>query len=403
MKKFNKNSLIFIFAVGFILVGIWGQFFDNLKENTALMVSGLVHGNIHSVFDFKAEVDKISDSELSYHDSMMDLNSVRENISGTKIIKKEDDWYAKSSNESIISPGNHFIDTVEMEQMVEKIDKLKTVSEAGNAKFLYCAAPRKEIYQTPPVNTVSYDKVNYDNFVSSLKQKGIPYTDFTFALYDNQIIGDDIFFMTAHHWKPYSGFVAAASICKELNALYGFGYNVDYTDINNYHIEHNRDLFLGSYGKKVGTYFTWHGADDFDLITPKFETNMTEEQPFKGRVRSGGFEDTVLYMKNMKKDYYNVNTYATYSGGDFRLQIMKNNMKSHGKKILLIRDSYACVIAPFLSLQTSELHICDMRNYDYYVGEKINAEEYIQKIHPDYVLLLYSGAPKLDNDVLNFF
>ena len=402
MKKFNKNSLIFIFAVGFILVGIWGQFFDNLKENTALMVSGLVHGNIHSVFDFKAEVDKISDSELSYHDSMMDLNSVRENISGNKNKKKEDDWYAKSSNESIISPGNHFIDTVEMEQMVEKIDKLKTVSEAGNAKFLYCAAPRKEIYQTPPVNTVSYDKVNYDNFVSALKQKGIPYIDFTFALSDNQITGDDIFFMTDHHWKPYSGFVGATSICKELNVLYGFRYNADYTDINNYHIERNRDLFLGSYGKKVGTFFTWQGADDFDLITPTFETNMTEEQPFKGRVRNGGFEDTVLFMENMKKDYYNVNTYATYSGGDFRLQIIKNNLNPNGKKILLIRDSYACVVAPFLSLQTSELHICDMRNYDYYVGKKINAEEYIKKIRPDYVLVLYSGVSNGDNR-LDFF
>ena len=402
MKKFNKNSLIFIFAVGFILVGIWGQFFDNLKANTTLMVSELFHGNIHSVFDFKAEIDKVSDSELSYHDSMMDLNSARENISGTRIIKKDDELIAKSSSSSLLVPTNHYIDTVEMAQMIKSIDKLKAVTEKNNAKFLYCAAPKKENYEEPPTNLMSYGKVNYDNFLFSLKQKGIPYIDFTSALSNNQISSDDIFFVTDHHWKPYSGLVAATSICKELNTLYGFGYNTDYTDINNYHIERNRDLFLGSYGKKVGTFFTWQGADDFELITPTFETNMTEEQPFKERVRNGDFEDTVLFMENMKKDYYNVNTYATYSGGDFRLQIMKNNLNPNGKKILLIRDSYACVVAPFLSLQTSELHICDMRNYDYYVGEKLNAEKYIKKLHPDYVIVLYSGVPNGD-DRVNFF
>lgn len=119
---------------------------------------------------------------------------------------------------------------------------------------------------------------------------------------------------------------------------------------------------------------------------------MSEEQPFKNEKRNGKFEDTVLFLENMKKDSYGVNTYATYSGGDFRLQIMKNNLNPNGKKILLIRDSYACVVAPFLALQTSELHICDMRNYEYYVGNKLNAEEYIKQIKPDYVLVLYSGV-----------
>ena len=96
-------------------------------------------------------------------------------------------------------------------------------------------------------------------------------------------------------------------------------------------------------------------------------------------------------MDNMEKDYYHKSPYSTYSGGDFRLQIMRNNLDTDGKKILLIRDSFACVVAPFLSLQTSELHICDMRDYQWYVGDKLNMEEYIREINPDYVLVLYNG------------
>ena len=57
-------------------------------------------------------------------------------------------------------------------------------------------------------------------------------------------------------------------------------------------------------GKKVGTFFTWHGADDFELITPKFETSFIEEQPMKGEKREGSFEESLLFMENMRKDLY---------------------------------------------------------------------------------------------------
>lgn len=135
----------------------------------------------------------------------------------------------------------------------------------------------------------------------------------------------------------------------------------------------------------------------FAIITPKFETNIIEERPFENRIKTGGFKDTVLFKYFMTKDYYNINTYDTYCGGNFRLQLMKNNLNSNGKKILLICDSFACVVVPFLSLQTNELHICDMRNFDYYVGDKLNVEKYIKKIEADYVIVLYSGVTSLEN------
>ncbi len=58
-----------------------------------------------------------------------------------------------------------------------------------------------------------------------------------------------------------------------------------------------------------------------------------------------------------------------------------------------------------MSLQTSELHMCDMRNYEYYVGDKINAKEYIEKIKPDYVPVMYSGIQPLEkaNGKYDFF
>ena len=74
-----------------------------------------------------------------------------------------------------------------------------------------------------------------------------------------------------------------------------------------------------------------------------------------------------------------------------------------GGKILLVRDSFACFVAPFLSLQAGQLHICDMR--DYVFGEKFNLDDYINEINPDYVVVLFSGVYKMaaSGDRYDFF
>ena len=68
MKKFNKNSLLFIFAIVFIISGIFGNCFDQIKWKTIDMLAGLKHGNIYSIFDYKKNIDDVSNKELSYHD-----------------------------------------------------------------------------------------------------------------------------------------------------------------------------------------------------------------------------------------------------------------------------------------------------------------------------------------------
>ena len=393
MKKFNKNSILFLFVIIFIIVGLWGNCFEQLKLDTLDMLSGIKHGNITSIFDFKTNVDDISNQELSYHHSLMDINSIKENLIGTRVVNKKDTIVVKADSGSLIEPIKKK-KTSEIKQVVNKIATLKTVSENNGARFLYCLAPTKELYEKTPENIDNFCYENYNLFLSELEKSSIPTIDFAETVNKSDY---EVFYKTDHHWTVRAGFEANNALLNKLNSLYGFDFNKKITDLSNYNIEHYKTWFLGSKGKKVGTFFTWHGADDFDLITPKFETNIIEERPFENRIKTGDFKDTVLFKYFMTKDYYNINTYATYCGGNFRLQLMKNNLNSNGKKILLICDSFACVVVPFLALQTNELHICDMRNFDYYVGDKLNVEKYIKKIEADYVIVLYSGVTSLEN------
>ena len=395
MKKFNKNILVFVFCMLFVGAGLCsGDLFSGTKDALDNLMNGK-SSKFTRIAKFEKKIDRISTENLLYHNEMMDVNSVKENLLGTRVIFKDDATVVKMDSGSLSSQSKK-IDTKEIKKTVEAINRLKSVSEKNGAKFLYCATPTKTQYEKSPENIDNFAEDNYQSFLKQMNAAQIPYIDFKQELDNSNIESDSIYYFTDHHWKVNSGFFATGALCKELNSRYGFSYDEKYTDLSNYNIQSYSNLFLGSFGKKVGTYFTWHGADDFELITPNFETNMTEEQPFKNEKRNGKFEDTVLFMDNMEKDYYGINTYATYSGGDFRLQIMKNNLNPNGKKILLIRDSFACVVAPFLALQTSELHICDMRNYESYVGDKLNAEEYIKQIKPDYVIVLYSGVSSIE-------
>ena len=395
MKKFNKNSLLFVFVIIFIMFG--------LSLGTIRPILGSIKNILTGSFSIEEAKDNIStvtNEELTYHNLLMDFNSVKENFLSTRVVKKEDTIVVKSDSGSLIGQSKK-IDIIEIKNVVKRIDTLKTVSENNGASFLYCAAPTKELYEIAPQNVENHSKENYDLFLSELANSNIPTINFADTI--NNKTDYEPFYYTDHHWTAKSGFAANNAMITELNAQYGFEYNKELMDISNYSIEHYQNWFLGSKGKKVGTYFTWSGADDFDLITPNFKTNLTEEQPFKNQIRTGELKDTVLYTENLEKDDYKINTYATYSGGDFRLQIMKNNLNPNGKKILLIRDSFACVVAPFLALQTSELHVCDVRDADYYVGEKLNMEEYIKMINPDYVLVLYTGVSSASDSRYDFF
>lgn len=408
MKKFNKNIIVFIFAALFVCLGIGQDFVFVLGHEVKSFVKKSVTEQKLDFSEFTDIIDDKSSTALEYHDMLIDINSFKERVMGTRIIVKDNITIAKTDDDNLIEVRtcDERMNIDEVQESISKISELQAAANENGAKFLYCAVPRKEYFEQHfPENTENYIKDDYDLLISELEKSDVAYMDVSAVMKESGIPADKLYFKTDHHWRPYTAFTAAGSICEELNKRYGFEYNKEYTDINNYNTETYNELFLGSHGKKTGKYFMQLEADDFDLITPKFSTSYIEEQPFKNEKREGSFDETVIYKNFLKKDYYNINNYVTYSGGDMKLQIMKNMLNTDGKKVLLIRDSYACAAAPFLSLNFSELHSCDMRNINKSPGKKVNVEKYIKEISPDYVILLYSGIARVkdSNEAYNFF
>lgn len=396
MKKFNKNIIVFVMAFLFLGLGFSRQYFLSLRY---CGIDFLLHNMRADGFDafqqLASDVDSCS-KKLRYQSVLLDLDSLRQFCLNTRLVQKGHEIVVKGEGDTLFVPYEHYPEDA-LRENTSAIQSIQVAAEANGADFLYIAVPEKNMIYTAPSNIENHSIDNYERYLAALEQDGIPVLDLYSVMLQKNKIHMDTFFRTDHHWTPETAFWAMGEICSSLNDRYGFSYNPEYTQIANYHTKVYPDWFLGSYGKKVGYFFSAAGPDDITLITPKFETDLTEQRPLVHKERTGTFDQTVLYMDEIEvRDYHNLSAYAAYSGGDFRLQIVKNNLNPDGKKILMIRDSFAGAVTPFLALNAGELHTIDVRSF--HSDEPINVYEYIQQTDPDYVLVLYSGTGNPLND-----
>lgn len=387
MKRLLSNLGVFIFSMLFLFSGFSRDSIQNIKKENQIEV--VYRNSTINLEDITGRVNEVLENGLRYRYFLLNLNSAKENLLGFRVKKKQDTLIVRADSGKLVGDIQESrIMESQQEESVSYIKSIKTISEDNKAKFLCCAVPAKTEYEALPINIVDYSGENQEHVRAALKEENIPVLDFKTVFIEKGMENQEVFFTTDHHWKPFAGFIASQAICEALRTKYGFEYNKDYADIKSYDRITYPRCFLGSYGKKVGLFFTWNGADDFDLITPNFPTSLTEEVPQISRTRDGDFQNTLLFLENLEKDYYNNNTYVTYSGGDYRLQIIKNRLLPDGPRIVVVRSSFACVVTPFLALQAGELYVVDDREGDYPEGDVVDLEQLISELRPDYVIVI---------------
>jgi len=198
----------------------------------------------------------------------------------------------------------------------------------------------------------------------------------------NDIDHYNSFFKTDHHWKPEAAFWATNAILKHMNKRYDITLDKDKMDIKYYHIDIYKDWFLGSVGRRVGRFFA--GLDDFSLVYPKFDTAM--EVYTSSEARNGTFYDVMFDMSHMdKSDYFNIDPYSAYIGGDFPLVVEKNNSAVNDKKLLILKDSFALPVQAFLANHFKQIDVIDLRLYSFNT-----LLQYVYDTQPDVVLALYN-------------
>lgn len=217
-----------------------------------------------------------------------------------------------------------------------------------------------------------------DQLLERLRGAGVEVLDLRQSLHADGLNHYDSFFQTDHHWTVPTGLWAARTIAEELNTQFNLGLRTDVLEGENFVEQVWAKVVVGSWGRKVTTVFA--SPEDFVLPIPIGPVHMRLTR--NGNVYEGGFE--ALYDENqiVPDNFYTGNSYGSLLHGDCGYIKVENLDYSDGPVIVLLRESFAGAVGPYLALAVGELHLVDAR---YYTG---SIKELLAELQPDAVISL---------------
>lgn len=378
-KKFNYNIIVFV-VVSILIIGGWCSGYM-IKGNIDAVINFI---NEPSIDKFIEDIDE-SSKRYSWRFKAVDIYSLTYRLTGTRWVHKDDDMVVRMDNDYLdfdrISKSED-----DIRNKAESCAELNEFCNRSNIPFLYVCAPKKAYFGEYPIGNENTEKVECNSFISQLRQRGVNVLSIADLMEQQNKSMEENYFITDHHWLPETAFWATGEILKKMNEDYGLEYDIDKTNIENYNVKTYKKCFLGTQGKKTGRFFSVLGLDDISIITPKFDTELTVNSDIIQK--RGQLEDTLIFARHLEfNSVHASNPYAAYGGGEVGELIVKNHNNPDGSKILLIRNSYAHPVIPFLSLNAQTIHALDLRDE----RSVDSISDYIKEYDFDYVIILYSG------------
>ncbi len=288
-------------------------------------------------------------------------------------------------NNIVKTDDNYFYEQLQSRDVSESITSTIELSKYCNdkdVKFLYVQIPSKiSKYDDLDISGVTdFSNQNADSFLSALNESGVNTLDLREEIHKEGLVHHDLFFETDHHWKGETGLWAAEKILTKMRDL-DFDTNPDLLSPDNFEFDVYKDWFLGSQGKKAT--LARAKPDDFTLIYPKSKSMFHYAIPTLGIDETD--ELSVMYdmEKIEKRDYMHANPYGGYNHGDNALTEIENKLIDNDYNVLLVHDSFANCVIPFMALDIKNLHALDLRFFN---G---SLRSYIKENKPDIVIVAY--------------
>jgi hypothetical protein len=391
--KINRQIITAVLFSAFIFTGLFATCCKALNDSERFADLYSAYLGEGKTFPSKAKAAVLTAYEslhnindiIAFKENYINLFGLVQRVNGVRCVFEEDPEL------KVVKLDNGALTYVTQKEN-DLPEKAANVAEFKNSlaekgiPLMYVQCPFKVQKNNPglPCGVSDYSNENADNFIAELKKRGVDSLDLRDLFPGEQAGKNPAFFKTDHHWLPQTALLAAGELGKKLNTAYGFNMDLNLLEAEKFKTETHEDIFLGSIGRRVGRYYA--GTDDFPLILPEYDTHFSCEFIKKDTPaikRTGSFEEVWIFREHLKKDYFNVNSYAVYAGGGGSL-IHCRSHKIPGKKILMLRDSFGDTLGLFLSLAAGgEITMIDLR---YHTG---SVKEYIEEFKPDLVLIAY--------------
>ena len=357
--------------------GIWKKVGDKTSELK------------EKIIDAEKKIELQTNNRLLFHDQWVLYANAYE-----KAINWEIDEVEGYNNLITVEKGYlaSYVPYVNTEPILPMLKPFLSFLQEREIPFLYVQAPGKICVEDTKVSgVVDFSNKKADELLSRLEEADVNTLDLRASLHDEGRDHHEMFYKTDHHWKAETGLWAAGLIAERLNREMGFSIDTSLYRKDWYDYEVYEDWFLGSQGKKV----TLIRADpeDISLIYPKFETNLTLEIPSYGIDKTGDFDVLYFYSVIKKKDFYRESPYGAYFYADTAVKKVTNHLAKNDDRVLVIADSFANSMSPFLSLGVRNLEAIDVR---FFTG---SIQSYIKQNEFDAVILMYNASMLLPDEM----
>ncbi len=330
--------------------------------------------------------------DLAEKDGFINLNGLLARVAGRRVYN------------DVVRLNNGMLtrtETIKPSQLTSAADKIVALADWLGGKgtpFLYVMPPLKPDVAGEVLPTGVGNEINEDAtvFLDAMASRGVSVLDLRSDLSANAGQLDMYqYYRTDHHWSP-DGAIAGYDLIMRRMKLMDSSLTAAHTAV----VQWDRHLierwFLGSIGRRVGSLYA--GVDPLVWYTPRFETEMSCAVPDRRYFYIGSFEQANIRERFIEKaDYFHMNPYCVYIGGDYPLVKHRNAKAPNRCRVLIIKDSYALPVQAFLSTEFMELDVIDPRHYDW-----SSIAEYCEWTQPDFVVMLSSTtqAVKLTNTVV---
>lgn len=353
---------------------------DTVSDTT--MRNRLVNKYNNIITNIKSQIENYSSEYLFEYEKIVELAKIYENTINWNLISVTDDETPIEIEENNWTTIKGKKDYTQLAYSLIEFDKY--LKQEG-VNLLYVQAPLKiDEISSENINTIykDYSRENIEQFINIVKENDVETLDLYQEMKNDNINFLSAYFKTDHHWLPETGVWAAGKIVKRMNEVLNMNIDSNLYNKNIYNIETYENSSLGSFGRKVTLVKA--NKENFDIVTPNFDNNLTVKIPDLQYDKTGTLRETFIDIKKVNlKNPYDDSPYSAYGYGDHALIDIKNNNINSGDNILILKDSFANVVTPYLSLGTSHIFEVDKR---YFNG---SIKDFIKKNDVNKVIILY--------------
>ncbi|RED63418.1 DHHW family protein [Cohnella phaseoli] len=259
---------------------------------------------------------------------------------------------------------------------VEAVKRLAEKHPDANISFLLAPTSIGMYPERLPWKAPNYPQEKVNEYVGSLLGDSADYLNgFDFL---RPHAAESIYYRTDHHWTTLGAYYAYVAYAEQM------GWTA--AGLDEFQIENVSDTFLGSF----------HTRGQFGGLKPDVIQKFTSLHPIdsKMHVVDDNTDYDSLYAEQFlaKKDQY-----PYFLGGVHALSTITSKLDADQAdldKLLIVKDSYAHSLIPFLTKHVAEIHVIDIRFYNGSIAG------YMEENGIDNSLLLFNTATFADNGAI---